>query len=329
MKQKARAIIKSLENQYGEEFDSAVTSKRIRSDFKSLMDEICSAEPEMMHYGNEKSRNDFAGKGKGLVFGSIDPGDGMIMNRLARLGLDAEPAYKQCPKCNGSGEVGHDEEDPDDDGICPTCMGEGELREKGRTFVGEDADMAEAVLRGVREHHVAQAAGRWARDADDPDDGAVVYVVTEATPVGFIDAQVPGTTWVANPDQRDRLEYVRDQPDGATGKEIAEEFDCSKKAAWRTLTTAEEEGLVERTPGEGPSNADIYWPGGEFNPHGSASLRPSDDGTVTDHVRDTTTFTVTVNTHPRLACDLSPEEVGDWLYQSTFEWFEERLRPPP
>lgn len=326
--QKVRSIVHQLDDTYGEEFDSAITSKSHRPLVEPIMDEVTDDESEMMHYGAEESRNDFAGKDVGLVIGSIDPGDEMIMNRIARLGLDAEPATKECPNCSGSGDVEPDEDDDAPEGMCGTCKGEGEVREKGREFEGPDAEMARAVLRGVREHHVAQSAGRWARDADDPEDGATVYVVTDASPTGFIDAKVPGPVWTANAEQRERLEYVQSQPDGATAKEVMEACGCSKRAALRTLNTAEEEGLLEKTPGAGPSGATIYWPGEEFNPGGSVDLEPPESGTTTDPVQGTDTYTVVVHAHPAIAFDQLPEEGGDWQYQSTFEWYEGLSAPP-
>lgn len=64
-------------------------------------------------------------------------------------------------------------------------------RAHGRGFEGPDADSASDILVSVRETHVAQAAGRYARGADDPANQAIVFVHTSAMPTGFADCRVP------------------------------------------------------------------------------------------------------------------------------------------
>ncbi len=46
------------------------------------------------------------------------------------------------------------------------------------------------TLASVRETHVAQAAGRYARSPEDPDATATVYIRTDPLPEGFADVQV-------------------------------------------------------------------------------------------------------------------------------------------
>jgi hypothetical protein len=319
------AIVKQLRDHYGEDFDSAITSVSARTFIRNAMEDAGVDDPEMMHYGAEESRNDFAGKNVGLVAGSIDPGDNMVVNLCARMGYDVKPCYKDCPACDGTGNA---EGDDGEDEWCSTCAGSGEVRERGRTFEGEDAEQADAVLEGVREHHVAQSAGRWARDAADEDDHATVFIITEAAPTGFIDAHAPGVTWTANEDQRERLEYVRDSQTGATAKQVAEACDCSKQAAWRTLAKAEDEGLLERTPGRGPYGADVYSPSGAFAPEGAVDLGPDDAETVSDRVKNTYTYTVTVDALPNCAYNAPEGERRDWEHQSTFEMLEPGGPPP-
>lgn len=326
------AIIRQLRQEYGDDFDSAITSNTVKGDIEEMMREAGVEDPETMHYGNEESRNDFAGKDVGLVIGSMDPGDHNVINLLSRLGYDADPVYNDCPECDGSGNV----ETDDGPEMCEKCGGSGELREHGRTFEGEDADAARAAIHGVREHHVAQSAGRWARDADDPEDNATVYIVTDAAPAGFIDAKAPGVTWAATEGQRQRLEYLRDQSGGATASEIADATGCSTRTAQRTLNRAEEEGLVEHTPGAGPHGAHLWWTGERFNPSGGTDLTPSEDpprggggdGTATDNVPGTCTYIVAVASLPHVALDEYDNERNDWAYQSTFEWYEPVGDPP-
>lgn len=318
--EKFNVITQHLRDQYGEEFDAAITSMSAKSHIRDAMIDAGIEDPDMMHYGNEESRNDFAGKNVGLVAGSIDPGDMPVINLCARLDLDVEIPYKECPGCDGTGVDDSDDSDVD---MCEHCTGTGEVRERGRTFEGEDAEKAKSVLKGVREHHVAQSAGRWARDARDEDDHATVFIITEAAPTGFIDTQVPGATWVTNNDQRERLEYVRDNADGVTAKEVAEATGCSKRAALRTLRKAYENGLLERTPGVGPYGADVYAPDAMVSPDGTVDLS---SGTKTQPRRkayeDNNTWTVAVDSLPHVAYNTDEAEEADWEHQSTFDWFD-------
>jgi hypothetical protein len=151
------------------------------------------------------------------VNGCIDPGDGFVLDLLAELDLDAEPAIEE------------------------TEQGE-EYRAPGREFIGPDAETAQEILSSVRENHVAQAAGRYARDPDS-DDGAVVYVRTDAIPPGFADEQVPGVAWAFGDKQAEIVEYLRDHP-GSTAREIAKETDVSKRHVQKTLKRLVDENLV-------------------------------------------------------------------------------------
>jgi hypothetical protein len=327
------AIVQQLADHYGEDFDAAITSMSAQDHIREAMAEAGVEEPELMHYGNEESRNDFAGKDVGLVVGSIDPGDQQVVNMCARLGLDVDPCYKECPDCDGSGYEENTEESVE---VCDTCEGSGRLRERGRTFERDDSEIADAVLKGVREHHVAQSAGRWARDAEDPEDNATVFIVTEAAPNGFIDAQADGVTWTTSKEQQERLEYVRDNPEGATPLAVAEACDCSKRAAQRTLRRGREEGILEFNPGAGPGGAYLYWPGEKFTPAGAADLgvdsesHPAAGGgaTATGDVQEHYTYTVSVDAAPHCAYNSHEGEEDNWAYQSALSWYERPLAPP-
>ncbi len=206
-----------------------------------------------MHYGNTKSRNDFAGERVGLVNGCMDPGDDYVLDLVAALDLDATPESRDecCSHCDGK------------DGGCHRCNWTGRERERGRAFVGEDADTAAAILAAVRENEVAQAAGRYARDADDPQDTATVYVRTDAIPTGFADVQVPGVKWTFGAKQRRVLESLRDTAEGATLRELAAEADCTKEHARQTLqrlthTDDDRDPWVRRVKRDGEFGADVY-----------------------------------------------------------------------
>jgi hypothetical protein len=193
-----------------------------------------------MHFGEEKSRNDFADEDVGYIYGCMDPGDSFIVDTLAELNLDATPSTAT-----------------DEDGNVKTDDAGNPIREKGRTFEGDDAETANALLASVRENHVAQAAGRYARNADDPDDEAVVYIDTSATPLGFIDIEASGVEWLATDLQQEIIETLANTPD-ATTKAIAETVDCTREHVRTTLQDLQERGLVSREAGAGAYGADIY-----------------------------------------------------------------------
>lgn len=155
-----------------------------------------------------------------------------MLNLLAEADLDAQPETT---------------EDPDGE----------EKRAHGRGFVGPDAEAAEAILASVRENHVAQAAGRYARDADDPENTATVFVRTDALPAGFADLKVPGVEWVLTDTQRSIVKELRNRQ-GATARELAEATGASKKHVAETLNRLAEKGRVTAREGEGDYGATVY-----------------------------------------------------------------------
>jgi hypothetical protein len=324
--QKWEVLTSQLAEHHGDSFDAAITSAAAEGHIQDAMRAAGVDSPETMHYGEEKSRNDFAGKRVGAVFGSIDPGDDHIVTYLSRLDADAEPAYKTCTVCDGSGHV---ETGDGESEMCETCESNGTVREHGRTFSGEDAELARTILQGIRETHVAQAAGRWARRVRDKDDHATVYIMTDAAPVGFVDAQTEGVLWTTNEEQKERLRYVRDRPHGASIRAIADEFGCSKSAARRTVTKAEKLGLLERTPGAGPYGADLYYPGDSFSVGGVADISGGGAATTSDDVLDTSTYTVAIDALPYCAYNISGRVRSDWAFQTSVGMFANGSDPPP
>jgi hypothetical protein len=214
---RVRTLVEHLDDVHDGELRTGITSMAVEDLLGDVLDEAVDDDVETMHYGEEKSRNDFADETVGFVNGCIDPGDGFVLDLLAELDLDAEPAVEE------------------------TEQGE-EYRAPGREFVGPDAETAQEILASVRENHVAQAAGRYARDPDS-DDGAVVYVRTDAMPPGFADEQVPGVAWAFGEKQAEIVEYLRDNL-GSTAREIAEATDASKRHVQKTLKRLVDEDLV-------------------------------------------------------------------------------------
>jgi hypothetical protein len=225
-----------LREHYGAGFSTGITTAQVENRLRSLLSEagvVDVGEESTMHYGEEKSRNDFADEKVGYVYGCMDPGDGMILDALAELGLDAEPATVE----TDDGEV---------------------KREKGRGFVGPDADEADAILGSVRENHVAQAAGRYARNPDDRESQAIVFVDTNASPDHFADLQVPGVEWLATETQRAIVDELAQRPQ-ATSQDLADAVGCSREHVRQTLDRLKDgDGCVTRLSGAGEDGADVW-----------------------------------------------------------------------
>jgi hypothetical protein len=251
---RARVEIEHLREEFGVDFQSAITSNAVEDRIREAMKEAGIDDPDTMYFGMEKSRNDFADHDYGYIHGCIDPGDGMVMDYITALGLDAAPerADACCKHCG-------DRDEPEERGDgCRECGYTGWAREKGRNFVGNDADTAEAILASVRENHVAQAVGRYARNPGTPSDGATVFVATDALPDGMADAKVPGaiTTWTST--QRHILRELRDHEGDATTAELAEAAGCSKSNVRYFLNKMADRGIVSISRGTGPYGANEY-----------------------------------------------------------------------
>lgn len=101
-------------------------------------------------------------------------------------------------------------------------------------FDGPDADAAEEFLASVRENHLVQSAGRSARNPEDPDDGAVVFVRSSALPEEYVGLKTPGAAWFAS-DRQARLVKTLQQREYATAAELADAADVSKEHVRATL----------------------------------------------------------------------------------------------
>lgn len=241
-----QTIIEHLAEAYPEKFHTAITAASVEDELREVMQEAGIPTPETMHYGEEESRNDFAGEGIGFVNGCIDQGDEPILDLLAELDLDAEPERSEsaCEHCEGDG--------------CFECDDTGKERAHGREFTGDDADTAAAILGSVRENHVAQSVGRYARNADNPRDTATVFARTNAMPVGFADVQVPGVVWTYSEKQEQIATALTDSQEQTTAREIAEQTDASKRHVQKTLAKWADKELVHAVPGAGPHGATLY-----------------------------------------------------------------------
>lgn len=228
-----RVLLEHLRDEYGNEFATALTTTQVEDRVEALMHEAGITSPELMHFGEEKSRNDFADETVGLVNGCMDPGDDYVLDLLAELDLDAEV-----------------ETDVDDDGD--------EYRARGRGFEGDDSHSAKAILASVRENHIAQAAGRYARNPEDATSTATVFVRTDASPPGFADVQVPGVEWTYTDLQREIIDELRSDVGASTAREIADAVDCSKEHVRQTLHRLENQEVVQAVRSEGANGATLY-----------------------------------------------------------------------
>lgn len=241
--EQVRTLVDHLVDEYGHRFRTAITTNAVEQRLLKLMEEAGCVQPDTMHYGEEKSRNDFANEQVGLVNGCIDPGDDFVVDLLAELDLEAEP-----------------ETTVDGDGV--------EHRAHGRGFVGDDAGVAAEILASVRENHTAQAAGRYARSPDDPDSSATVFVRTDAMPTGFADVQVPGVEWVFSDKQRAIVEELRNSHGRQSAAKIADAVGCSKehvRTTLRRLADRDDSPAVQAYTGAGEHGATLYADSGTPN----------------------------------------------------------------
>lgn len=185
---KVRALCEELRHRFGEEFSSGITSYKFEDDLQDCMRDVGIDEPTTEHYNNLKSIETFENESVGLVAGCISPDAEQIKDWLALLGKDATPRR----------EV--DEE------------------YKGQQWVGPDADVALELLRDVRERKILQACGRYARNPDDPDSGATVYVLTNQVPGEYVNRSVADIQ-VLGDKQRNILTHIRER-DGVSVYEL-------------------------------------------------------------------------------------------------------------
>jgi DNA-binding transcriptional ArsR family regulator len=277
------ALLTHLRERYGEAFGTAITASSVEGEVSRLLGDVGVGTPRTMHYGEEKSRNDFADEAVGAVLGSIDPGDDYVLNLLAELDCEATVERSgECSACAGDG--------------CHECGGVGRMRARGRGFVGPDADTARSILASVRETHVAQAAGRYARNPEDPESHATVFVRTDAMPVGFADLQVPGVTWLATDKQTAVLEALRESDEKVSSSDLADAVDVSKRHVHRTLEQLAETGAIDLYQNAGKYGATLYAADGTI-PDSTVELDDEhgrDPHPTTGHVQGPYTWSVSI-----------------------------------
>jgi DNA-binding transcriptional ArsR family regulator len=289
--QGTRAVVEQLVDEYGQGVRSAITAKSVEDRLESIMTQAGIDQPELMHYGEEKSRNDFADEPVGFVMGSIDPGDDFVLDLLAELDLGAspersdpdacdDPSNAECDHCEGNG--------------CHECLGTGLKRAPGREFTGDESDTAQAILASVRENHTAQAAGRYAREPDDSSSTATVFVRTDAMPPGFADIKTPGVAWTYSNHQETIVEALRDRTRSVTARELADEISIPKRTVHRALEKLLEHDVIDAIEGAGPHGATLYSESG-LPTTGVVDLTDEDGQIVTVPVWDSYTWAVVID----------------------------------
>lgn len=226
---KVRALCEELRHEYGDAFSSGITSKRFKDDLEDCMVDVGIEEPDTVYHGDLKSLNRFESESVGLVAGCISPDDETIKDELALRGLEATPKR----------DVQEDYE--------------------GQQWVGPDADVAMEFLSDVREKGVLQACGRYARNPDEPDSGAVVYVLTDVVPDAYVDRRVADVK-VLGDKERNILQHVRDR-DGVTVHELQnlESIESSENHIQTTLRNCtEQDWITVDTDADRPYDRDVF-----------------------------------------------------------------------
>jgi hypothetical protein len=242
-KEDVRSVIEEVRDKHGEEFYSVICPKAIKSEVRDMMVDAGIENPEILHYGELKSRNDFSTAKVGLVIGCISVGDEEVFRYLGYLGLTPVPQVT-----NGGGPGG------------------------GRTFFGDHAEAATELRESVRRDNVAQAIGRFSRCVYDSetDDGALVYVLTSAIPDEMVDHQVSGVTRRVTSKMRKVERFVMSRNGPVTKKEAHEELGISDGHALRLLNELADSGNATKSSGTGKYGAD------EFT-YVSGSIKPAVD----------------------------------------------------
>lgn len=256
-KKKAEALMNELTDQFSR-LRTAVTSKSVKQDVVKLLPE--SDQPQsVLHYGEEFSRNDFADERVGLIVGCIDPGDDTVLNWLALADAEAEPerSEENCKECGGSG--------------CYECLETGKGRARGREFVGPDADTAKRLLESVRQTHVAQAAGRYARSPTNADKPTVVFTWTGVTPDSLVDFEIPDVRSLTQR-QQEIIEYV-EQNGPVKAREVADALEPCKEYVRQVLKELAETGHVSITAADDDGRTTHFY---EVNRHVDGFLHLGD-----------------------------------------------------
>ena len=229
---KVDALCSELREKYGEQFRSGIISKEYEPEFKELLADNGVNEPLVTHYVLEVSVNEFENEEVGLVLGCISPNDEDIKDWIALLDKGAKPLREaDNPELNYSSD--------------------------GQIWDGPDRNIAHELIFDIRERHVLQAVGRFARSPSDPDDGATVYVFTNVLPDRWVDKEIPDVDVLAEKQLR-VLETIADSEDGMTASEVADEIDVTERHVYDLVEQHRDTGWLNVIEGAGSYNADVF-----------------------------------------------------------------------
>jgi biotin operon repressor len=242
-KEDVEATIRTIHRKYDKEFFAVICPKSIKTDVHQIMESAGVENPEILHYGELKSRNDFSDARVGLVIGCISVSDKEVFRYLGYLG------FTPVPEVTDGGGPG-----------------------RGRVFIGRYADAAEELRESVRSDNVAQAVGRFSRRVHDTEDtdGATVYVLTSVLPEEVVDEKVPGVVRRVTKTQRKLEELVAESDGPVTGREVEEELEISRRHALELLDELSDAGITSKSEGTGKYGATEYI-------YTSGSLKPAVD----------------------------------------------------
>lgn len=229
---KVDALCSELREKYGNEFRSAIISNKYEDDLVGLLRQNGVDEPLVTHYNMEESVNDFDDEEIGLVLGCISPSDKDLKDWIALLDKQAQPRREA-----DNPELSH--------------------KSGGQIWVGPDRDVAHELIYGIRERHVLQAIGRFARSPSDSDDGAIVYVLTDVVPDDWVDEKIADVDVLAEK-QREILETIADSEDGMTARQVSDEIDVTRQHVHNLVAQHGDSDWLNVIEGAGEYNADVY-----------------------------------------------------------------------
>ncbi len=225
---KVSVMCEELRNEYKNWFKTGITSKRFAKDLERHLSEAGANSPKTIYFGNEKSVDCFGSERVGLVAGCISPDDEKIKDWMALLEKKADPGREVVE--------GWDE---------------------GQKWVGQDKEVAHSLIRDVRENRVLQACGRYARSPQEPDNGAIVFVLTDVLPDEYTDKITAGVQPFGEKQQR-IIEFVESR-NGVTPRQINNNVDASKKHIHNTLNNCCDCPWVQVSEDAGEYDANIYY----------------------------------------------------------------------
>lgn len=225
---KVSTLCNELREKYRSGFRTGIAPSKFEDNLVDILIKAGVNNPDTIHFGNEKSVEDFDSERAGIVAGCISLSSEDIKDWVALLDKEATPRR----------EV--DDEYP-----------------QGQQWVGPDANVAEELLADVRENGVLQACGRYARSPQQPDDGAIVYVLTDVLPEEYVDETIADVQTFKKK-QKQILHYVASH-DGVTIRDTTEDTDASKKHICSTLNRCRGHPWIRVKEEAGPYNADVFY----------------------------------------------------------------------